>query len=653
MGAKQGGRHMRDAGGSPSLAWWPAIAVVLALLLEAGTILGAPALSLADPSSWKPARMVVFFVLALYPAWRLARVVAEGVSVAGLRARLDEEGMTPAQLRASGIALASSCVGGYVAQQVVAALRGVDDVRCGIFAAALLAVGSLLVVNRRLHRAYPEWGYLSIALALGIATCALMPVPAMISFDGATHFNTAQAMSYVVDAEYTDADRIMTWGGYQTGAFAGLEMEVEPDVLEVDLGAMTGVYPHVDQGHGALVRANEILDAAEGSGNITILEGVERLGGSYVSARSLGLIPNAAGLWLGRLLHLPSHARFLVGRLANTLLYVTVMFMAMRRLRHGKLIVAAIALIPVSVLLAANYSYDPWHTAFITYSMARFVGLLQEGEGIRARDAAAVAIPFVIGAAVKPVVFPLGLVFLLMPGARFASERDARGYRLVSLALVLIPALVILVPVALLLVLGDSATEYVSAIISADGRGGALVDAVGQLRYVLTHLPQTLRMVGIMMLRMMGPARSALALTASDENLTYFFPYLVPAAAPLTELVAASCAILLAASALLDRGEEDASYAGIAFKLVPLVAFALGFFNIAMALYVSYTDVGRDVIGGVQYRYLIPLVVPVLLMTLNFRPLRSRAGERLATAFLAAEAVLGALVLVNSFAIWL
>lgn len=55
----------------------------------------------------------------------------------------------------------------------------------------------------------PEYVFLAMSLCSGILCAFLLPAYASSSWDGFTHFDYANAISYVVDAQYTGADALM------------------------------------------------------------------------------------------------------------------------------------------------------------------------------------------------------------------------------------------------------------------------------------------------------------------------------------------------------------------------------------------------------------------------------------------------------------
>ena len=615
------------------------LALLFALLLEAGTLAGSFTARVTSFSLWMPKRILVFFCLMLIPAFfacrRIMRWLDGGAGV----------GRDWHRLRWSVMAVAVSVIFGMcVAIPIAIVLGDAGDMRYGVCLSCVVSAISLIVVHRDLLRDSFEWGFLILALAFGSSFAILMPPAAEISWDGATHFKNANALSYVFDAEYTGADQMMVIGAtegalYLTGDLSGIEEHW------VELNSRLVQFPHAYLEDGILNPANSVLKAAELNTMVVKLLGTQTYpSGNYWSFRSLGLIPNAVGLWLGRLLHLGCLGRYFLARLAGVVAYVLTFFFAVRALRRGKLIMSAIGLCPTSLLMAANFSYDPWTISMVALSIGNFCGTLQRDDPVGLRQTLGMCVPFLLGALVKAVLFPLGLLFFLIPSWRFGSGKDKVVHRMVVGASVLALIASFVLPYLL---------PGANADAGSDDRGGGDVSVSGQVAYVLAHPVETLQMSVAFTFQMLNPAIMGFASPPSDENMLYYFPYLIATDAPLNELIAGVEYVLLIAVGLIDGGPEDEGFAAARYKVTSFFACLVSFALIAGALYASFTDVGRNTISGVQYRYLLPLLAPFLLIVCNLYMRRIDKGVWPTISFTVFECALLTLVLVNSFVVLL
>ena len=67
-----------------------------------------------------------------------------------------------------------------------------------------------------------------------------------------------------------------------------------------------------------------------------------------------------------------------ISKLGSALVFCFVCYLAMRRLKSGKMILAVVAMFPTSLYLASSFSYDYWVNCFTILGMAYFVANLQE-----------------------------------------------------------------------------------------------------------------------------------------------------------------------------------------------------------------------------------------------------------------------------------
>ena len=172
----------------------------------------------------------------------------------------------------------------------------------------------LVFANRRFLAREPEKIFVPVGITLGVLVCLLTPVQTSVSWDDHIHYDFANAVSYLVSPEYSQADMSLLNPPYIGG----------------------GDYSHwMYQGdaYGSLISE---LDA-EGLAPAITVDGFGSVyGSSTLSYQALGYIPSALGLWLGRLLHLPFTWIFILGRISNVLFFFTLVFFGVRGLRSQR-----------------------------------------------------------------------------------------------------------------------------------------------------------------------------------------------------------------------------------------------------------------------------------------------------------------------------
>jgi len=577
-------------------------AACASILLEAITIFGSPIHHVFDLASWSRRRLVVFFAIA---------IVAIIATLVIRKRRLASERHKPKRQIAASMArpvpsaiatIAAIALGMLLGTLVAQGMGHPADPRYGIVISCALIVAALLVINADLILKAAEWGFLAIAIPVTMCMCLIMPTAAEVSWDGQIHFDNANALSYITSADYSGADQFMTVGGVETGCLTITDGRRGDGTITLD--------------HEYLERSNDNLRRADQEIPVKEARGTAGYGTfTWVGRSAPGWIPNAFGLWLGRALHLDCVARYTLSRMCNALFFCFVSFLAIGRLKRGKLIASAISLFPIGLFMAANFSYDPWVNCLVAYAFCHFAGKLQAKERMTATDGAVIALTFFAGALVKAVVFPLALAFFVVPKDRFESRRTRIIYNLWIVGSIFGLLASFALPFVINLMAGAK---------MGDMRGGSNVNSGSQVGFILSHPAKASGIVASHMITMLRPDNLSRALFYSDAYLhpSEFWGFIV--------IGWVEYALLLFVS-LFDRDERDVVFGPIhkvAGILCPLVTFLL----ITLALYIDYNPVGSEGIDGVQYRYLIPLAPCFCLLTLNFKRLRSLIPEQVTSS---------------------
>lgn len=582
------------------------VSTLISVTLEICTLIGARLATPFNLSDWSLFRISVFWIITFL----IIVFIKYGNKHGGLRTFkqvLENTNRTETKhvIQSVSISLAVfislfclSCIPFTLAQQTW-------DVRYGYIIGGVLSTGYLVFSCRHQIAKRIEYGFLILALCFGTICCLCMPVIAEVSYDGQKHFRNAQAVSYIEEAEYSEADLIMT------NAYA---VEMLDLFKSGDLAALWN--PRLDNLSNS--RANSKLDAV-GNKNIIQMEGTNHSeGSSWISFRSFGYIPNAIGLWIGRLFHLSASAVYFLGREASLIFYSLVFFLAIKCLKCGKMIVAAIGLLPAPLLMTCNYSYDPWCFALLSYSFAKYAGCLQRSsECITTYDMVCILGSFILGAFVKAVLFPLALVFLLAPRSLFASNKKYREYKLGVIA-------------STVLVMASFAVPYLASLISSQPAAAHLDSGSATSVSTLSQQDPYNSQVEFILQNPLAYFYIFFSFTVSffspsvitdPSNMLTGSPYLNYDYSSMGWFFLAEGVLLLTVS-LLDRAQsKDSLYSGIKMKVAVAIGAVSAYFLIVTALYVDFTPIALPEIHGVQYRYLLPLFVPVFLFGLNVRSL--------------------------------
>jgi len=397
-----------------------------------------------------------------------------------------------------------------------------------------------------------EIGFLIVSLSLGILLISSVPAIPMASWDEYIHFQRVIGVAGLGINRMTTAD-IME----QT-----LRIDFNPEVIA---GQMQMLEEEFRQG-----AVSEVWT-----------------GFNYTQ---LGYLPLAAGILFGRLAHFSYSTIFRMGKLFNLLVYVTLAFLSIKKLKSGKVILSIIALFPTNLFLATSYSYDPWVTVWFMFGFSSFVSELQQPDKLlNWRGIAGLILPFIIGCGPKAIYALFMLVLLLMPRQKFSSNQQAKWFKFFVLYSVGIVTLYFLTPFFAQI----GAGKYLG-----DTRGYDNVDSGKQVAFVLKN-PFTYAMTLLKFLL--------------EEYFTFD-----SSAMYMTELAYLGHTgnhVMLAAALMVavytDKNEYDLKILSNKFRVCILLAFFITVCAIVSALYVSFTPVGESTVYGCQLRYLLPILFPV------------------------------------------
>ena len=308
-----------------------------------------------------------------------------------------------------------------------------------------------------------------------------------------------------------------------------------------------------------------------------------------LSYNRLGYLPAALVLTTGELIGLPYHIIFIFGRWINVLVYALVVYFAIKKLKSGKMIMSVVALLPTAVFLSANYNYDSWVTAFSLLGLAYVFSELQQPEKkITVKEMAIMIGAFIVAMGPKAIYFGLMLLLLLLNKQKFANIKQYKKYMFAS-------------ALSVLFVLGSFVIPFViGGPGEGDKRGGKTVNAAEQVQFVLSEPIEYSKILGKFMVGYINPMNATTFVSS--------FAYLgIISGFGLVML-------LLAFVTFTDKNEFDKHTANWKTRLLVIGIYLATVALIASALYVSFTPVRSEIIKGVQPRYLLPLLFPVLLI---------------------------------------
>ncbi len=296
------------------------------------------------------------------------------------------------------------------------------------------------------------------------------------------------------------------------------------------------------------------------------------------------------GFYIGRVLQLPFHWTWSLGRFFGLLAYTVIGYFAIRRLKTGKMILSAVLLIPTCIFLASTFSYDAGVISFTALGMSYLVREWQEPEKkIEWKNTFIMIGAFFLGCYAKAIYFPVLLLPLFIRKAKFTDSKQRRLY----IGLTIGTLFILVATFALPFVFSSSG--------GGDARGGENVNSFGQVRFILSNPMEYTRILLEFLKGYLNPDGISQFLTF----LAYkgFAPYSI------------MYLIILTALAFTDQEGKNLDIPGRIQGRVYMLAILFGTVVLfATSMYIKFTPVGSMSINGCQPRYLLPLFFPAIML---------------------------------------
>ena len=428
-----------------------------------------------------------------------------------------------------------------------------------------IAVGCLFCFRETLAKK-AEVFFLIFTLLIGGNMAFFAADTSTISWDDGYHYMQANAWSYVSGARITTSDsEVLTPWAPQ-----------EYDTRNLDAW-------HAEQDEGYRIGASSMATTG-------------------MSLKNFWSASSALGLYLGRVLQLPFHWIWELGRFFGLLAYAVIGYFAIRRLKSGKIVLAAVLMIPENLFLAASYSYDPGTTVLMALGFSYLLAEWQEPEKKLTWFNSVVMIgAMFLAGYTKGVYMPVLLIPLFLPKAKFADRKQ----RLLFMGMT-VAAMIALVLTTVLPMLSVSSGM-------TDTRGGDDTSTQGQIAFILSN---PLRYTEILLTYLKG-------FLHPDGIADFFSFFAYKGKAPNYNIYL----IALVIAAFTDKEECDEplmrrGWLRAWFMLVIFGTVCL----VATSMYIIFTPVGHPTVNGCQFRYILPLFYPAIML-LGFSGICNKANR--------------------------
>jgi uncharacterized membrane protein len=430
-----------------------------------------------------------------------------------------------------------------------------------LFVWAILGLATFLGLGRKWIGTHMAAAYLVTALTTGTVMILMLPSN-KVSWDEEMHFFHAYCVSHF-----------------------GTEVQTN-DILEQLFVASEENWPY---SLPANLEERQEMNASLNA-RMATEEYVYSRGHALAGIYTLAYIPQAIGLRIGFLLHLPFTVTYQLGRWCGLLAFALIFAWAIDKIPKGKAILAMLGLLPTPLFLMSAYSYDPFITALFALGFACFMdeyvnwqrkmtwpGFLQ------------MAGCFAIGATAKALYIPMILVIFLLPHEKFRDRRQEYLMKGLVLAGFIIGMASFVLP------------EVISPDEVGDVRGGDTSD-VGQIGYILGDIPGFLELI---LSSILVTLPGYLFGTEVFGSMAYLRIGMMEIAIPLLVFF-----VLLCEDKHIPCKKGKLDWQARTWILV-LCGAIIGM--VWLAMYLAFTPVGSKVINGVQARYYLPLLLPIYL----------------------------------------
>lgn len=298
-------------------------------------------------------------------------------------------------------------------------------------------------------------------------------------------------------------------------------------------------------------------------------------------------LPMTLGYHGAKILGFPFTVCFIMGKLFNLLTYILLIAYAIKTLKSGKLLLAVIALLPTNLFLACSYSYDPAVFAGISIFLAHLFNLFTDKtKKLDFYTLLIMLLSITYACLAKSPYSLLLLLLLFIPKRQFSHPSRAKFIK-ISLVFVTI----LLFSFMFLPILNGTFVN--------DSRGGD-TSAKDQIMLILEH---PLDFITILKNTAGDLFFSKLLSTDTITNFAYIGS--IDSSNNLYFLIL----IILILVAITDNANNNLSNKHRFSILSTIFSIIL---LIWISLYISFTPVGLNTINGVQGRYFLPLIFPIV-----------------------------------------
>lgn len=316
---------------------------------------------------------------------------------------------------------------------------------------------------------------------------------------------------------------------------------------------------------------------------------------SFGSENVITKVGTVIAILLGRALRLGVYPLFYLGRLFNCILFIVGAVAAYRITPVGKNVIAACSLLPMTLHLAASYSYDAGIIALSFVSIALLFRSICRKDQISWQECAQIAACAFLLAPCKVIYVLVFFLVFLIPRDRFASKRQTIMFRIGVFLLMLVSLLLVRLPSIGVIAIEGNGLDY---------RG----EESGHFYSIVSLLLNPVA-TATMFFRTFATLGDFYWTTVLGGSLGWFQENIK---APYSVMVVYVGLIIIASLQSQDDSIRFSAAQRILFAAIAIIAFLGAMFTMA----IGWTFDTENIVMGVQGRYLLP-VLPLLLCSIR------------------------------------
>lgn len=343
-------------------------------------------------------------------------------------------------------------------------------------------------------------------------------------------------------------------------------------------------------------------------------------------ASALNYIPETLGITIARLLHFNGAMLFMAGRISSLLVYIIIMFFAIKIMPFAKMALCVVGMFPMTMELVASYNYDAIILPVSFFSIAYILYLAYEADKIKIKDFIILGVMVCILCITKYLYMILFVMGLIIPKEKFGSGKK-KAYMAAGILII-----------GTICILGMN-LQSVENFTSVEVQQASWIDEPKfSFSYILTEPLEVLEIF----------------LRTIIWNYNYYFGAAIGRSLGWLNFGISETLLIgfvfLFFFGTLKKYNDGIPEVRISTRICTLFCIGLTSIAIFMGLFLGWTRVSSIVVEGIQGRYFLPLF-PLLILILQNKTLVLKrhidyeimAGITLLQIFVFAEIFRGAL----------